>query len=533
MGEQELAVRVVGAGDRVGPAEVVQRRHAVGVAAARDVGAHRLVHRAHRHVVGVVRGIPGTDAVRDGDGAQRVGARAQHGAVARAVHLPADERLAHGQRLHLVVVLAYKCFLGGDVGVRQQARQHLLRGRRGALRVHRRRRRRLPDGAQLHLRQPVVQELQVQQPYQLAGVAQLDGAVRGERAQIGDLHLAARSQLRQCVVVLRRHRQAHPLLRLGHQDLPRFQPLVLERRARQLQPHPAARRRHLPERRRQAAGAIVGNGAVQAQVARLQQKVGHLLLRDGIADLHRRPGRGLVQRQRREGGAVNAVAPDAPAHHHRAVAGARLGLPRGGTVQVRGQDAAGAAEHQRFAHETLVEQHRTGHRRDAGLVAAVDDAAMHALQHRTRRQQAARHVAQARRCEAQHVGVENGTRTAPGADDVAVDADDTGDGAAVRIERGRRVVGLRLEAQQRFGVELDDPGIVVEHRTQEAVAWIDLAGGGADTAVEQGADGLDPAVLAVFDGGVEDLVLAVLGPGLGEHLQLDIGGGVTEPGLAP
>ena len=127
------------------------------------------------------------------------------------------------------------------------------------------------------------------------------------------------------------------------------------------------------------------------------------------------------------------------------------------------------------------------------------------------------------RAEAQHVRVEDRPGAQARADDVAVHADDAGDGAAVGIERRGRVVGLHLEAQERLPVERDDAGVVVEDRAQEPAPAGEPLGGRADVRLEQRVDRLLPAALAVADRRVEDLVLAVLRPGLGDHLQLDVG----------
>ncbi len=86
-------------------------------------------------------------------------------------------------------------------------------------------------------------------------------------------------------------------------------------------------------------------------------------------------------------------------------------------------------------------------------------------------------------------------------------------------------------------VEGDDAGVVVEYR-HEPGASLTLAGGAidglrraADERLEQRADRLRlfPR-LAVGDGRVEDLVLAVLAPRLGDALELDVGRRRTEPG---
>ena len=117
-----------------------------------------------------------------------------------------------------------------------------------------------------------------------------------------------------------------------------------------------------------------------------------------------------------------------------------------------------------------------------------------------------------------------------GAERVAVDADDAGDGAAVGVERRRAVVGLHLVDEVVAAGGGDDAGVVVEDRDQPALplarldGGVDGRGGAADVLLEEGADLLGRlARFTVGDGGVEDLVLAVLRPGLGQALQLDVG----------
>jgi hypothetical protein len=127
-----------------------------------------------------------------------------------------------------------------------------------------------------------------------------------------------------------------------------------------------------------------------------------------------------------------------------------------------------------------------------------------------------------------HVGEE--LRPAPGAERVAVDADDPRDGAAVRIERRRRVVRLDLVDEVVPLVEGDDPGVVVEDADEPGAPLaiadraVDRLRRALDVRREEGPDRLrrTPRLL-VGDGGVEDLVLAVLAPRLGEALDLDVG----------
>ena len=138
------------------------------------------------------------------------------------------------------------------------------------------------------------------------------------------------------------------------------------------------------------------------------------------------------------------------------------------------------------------------------------------------------------------VSADHAPFTEPGAEGVAIDADDSGDRAAVRIEGRRRIVGLDLDHQMLPVVEGHDAGVVVKDRDEPRLAFtldrpaLDLTGGSLEVAPEQRLDGFGlRAGLAIVDRGIEDLVLAVLAPGLGQALELDVGGCRPEPQLAP
>ena len=155
-------------------------------------------------------------------------------------------------------------------------------------------------------------------------------------------------------------------------------------------------------------------------------------------------------------------------------------------LTLRGEDAAGTAEDERLAGVALVEEEGAGGGRDAALVAAVDDPAMHPVEHDARVQQPFGKLVgrRLRIAEAEDVGVEDRTRALAGAEDVAVHADDTGDRAAVGVERRGAVVRLGLEAEQRFVVEGDHAGVVVEDALHEGGVG-DALGGRLDVRPEE------------------------------------------------
>ena len=159
-------------------------------------------------------------------------------------------------------------------------------------------------------RQAVVQELHGQVDHVAGAVAHHQPSRGGERADVAQLHLPARAEIRQRRDLRRGHGQHHALLGLRQPDLPRRQARVLERHRRQIHLGPQLGS-HLPHRRGQPAGAAVGDGVVQTTIPGPLDHLDAALLDDRVADLHRRAGpvhdRG-VQPGRGERGAPDAVA---------------------------------------------------------------------------------------------------------------------------------------------------------------------------------------------------------------------------------
>ena len=190
-------------------------------------------------------------------------------------------------------------------------------------------------------------------------------------------------------------------------------------------------------------------------------------------------------------------------------------------ADARRHQAAGAAKNQRLAGKAIVEDDGAVDVRNAALVGAVPDAPVHAFEDAPGVEQATRQaMGVVGGCEAQNVGIEQQPAPHSGAEWVAVHAQNAGDRAAVRVQGGRRVVGLHLHDQVPVVVEGDDPGVVVEHRAQPVNLLRNLLGRRHDVAPEEIPDGRTCSVFVlILDRALEDLVLAVLRPGLRQGPQ--------------
>ena len=203
-----------------------------------------------------------------------------------------------------------------------------------------------PDGLQVAARDAVVQEVRIQSA---------DDAVAVAQAQIGPspvnvpMAVASTSSPAQICLQARpvrgRHGQHHALLRLAEPDLPGPQAGVLERHPLQLHVR-AQLRGHLADGRGEAAGAAVGDGRVEALVAGQQHGFQHLLLVDGVADLH--GAAGDLRRSRGPSPCEEKVAPRRPSRPVRPpITTTRSPGLRARRVRAVGQDAQAAAEDQR------------------------------------------------------------------------------------------------------------------------------------------------------------------------------------------
>jgi len=201
-----------------------------------------------------------------------------------------------------------------------------------------------------------------------------------------------------------------------------------------------------------------------------------------------------------------------------------------------GEDAQAAAEDQRVGRIAGIVEDRAVDGGDAHLVAVVLDSGSHAVSDVSGMQHPGRQFleGQVGRTEAQHVGI--GNRPRADADDVAHHAAHACVRAAEGLERGGVVVGLHLESQVRVLVEGDDACIIDKGRAYPGLAGpfgrranIGLQQR-VDTAHCRGLTAIRRAFL-VIDECAEGLVDAMLGPGLRQHLELDIYGLAALPAI--
>ena len=406
------------------------------------------------------------DALGEDDALGALVVGEEHGRVGGHVAADADEGLNDAEALDLVVVGAALLLDGAQVEAGEQVGECHV-GRWGGIEVGIGRRRGLPHGLQAHRGEAAVHEAEIDARDGLLAVSDVELAAIIELTEHGGLDLAALGEGQKCLDAVGRHGEGHALLGLGDEDLPGGEALILEGAEGEIELGAARGFGHLADARAEAAGAVVGDAGVEPKVAGLEEHVGHLLLGEGVADLHRLRGALGAQLLAREGGAVDAVLADAAAGHHYEVAGVGL-LELGGlAADLPGQDAEGAAVDERLAEVALVENLPAPGVGDAALIAAVDDALVHAVADAPGVEQPLGQVAVEEgvaEAVAPHVDLE--LRAAAGAEGIAVHAHDAGHGAAVGVERGGAVVGLDLVGEAPAVVEGDDAGVVVEHAEQ-------------------------------------------------------------------
>src|SRR5205823_6070970 len=114
------------------------------------------------------------------------------------------------------------------------------------------------------------------------------------------------------------------------------------------------------------------------------------------------------------------------------------------------------------------------------------------------------------------------------AEDIADDTADASVCSAKRLDGGGVVMGLDLERDFVVVVEVDDAGVVGEGGAYPGL--VDFFGGGADVSVQEAIDKGQGDALTLIDGNtsLKGFVDAVLAPGLGDGLELDVGGVAPE-----
>ena len=202
--------------------------------------------------------------------------------------------------------------------------------------------------------------------------------------------------------------------------------------------------------------------------------------------------------------------------------------------------ADSAAVHQRFAQKALVKNQRAVDRGNAGLVAAVFHAFTHAFQHAAGVQQArGQGLVVEGRGKAEHVCIADKFRAHARAHRIAVDAHNTRKRTAVGVQSRRAVVGFYLDAGIVAVDEGDDARVVLEHGLAVVIGPHAFTQNGRGVANA----GLVKVVhhfvavrvrVSVIDARGENFVLAVLGPGLGQHFHFHVSGVAGQAhGLAP
>ena len=124
--------------------------------------------------------------------------------------------------------------------------------------------------------------------------------------------------------------------------------------------------------------------------------------------------------------------------------------------------------------------------------------------------------------ETENIGIENRPRRLSRSHNIAIDADDTGDGAAVRIESRRRVVSLDLKTNQMIFIKFDNPRIIGKNRTQKRLFRRQQIGRFFDIFFKKRVNFFGFSVFRIKDIRVENLVFAVFAPRLGNHFEFNV-----------
>ena len=281
--------------------------------------------------------------------------------------------------------------------------------------------------------------------------------------------------------------------------------------------------RHFPDRTRQPAGSVVRDAAVQPGVTRFEKKIGHLLLRYRVANLHRGDRRFLVEFRGRKCGPVDAVFSDSSASHHDEVASVRSLDGRVHVADLLRENAARAAEDERFTRVPVIENDGSVHRRNAALVPAMLDTSAHSVEHPLWMKKPRRKLfVVIGRGKTEDVRVEDELGSDACARGVSIDADDSGQRPAIGVEGGWAVVRLDLTDKIPVVVELDNPRVIVKNGDKPVHLPADFFCCSFDARVKKAVNDLGFPVLRIGDLPAEDFVFAVFGPCLGNCLQLRV-----------
>ena len=231
----------------------------------------------------VVAADRGADAVGEHHGFVAFGAeRLEYRRVGGTIGLGADIGAYHGAATDLVVVATDDVLLGGHVRMREQL-QHLGGGGHGGGDLDRSRVG--PYADEFLTWDAVVQERHRHVDHAGVAMANHQALIAGETTEIGHLDVPCIAERLERFEVGGRHRDDDALLSLADPDLPRLQTGVLERHHRQVDLD-AEILTHLADRRREPAGATVGDGVVELGVAGPLDDLDQALFGDRVADLY-------------------------------------------------------------------------------------------------------------------------------------------------------------------------------------------------------------------------------------------------------
>src|SRR5208283_994795 len=236
--------------------------------------------------------------------------------------------------------------------------------------------------------------------------------------------------------------ERHALLRFGDPDLPRGHPGVLQGRPVELHVAAVALFCHLGHRAGEAAGAVVRDTPVQAEVPGLfYDHIRELLLGDRVPDLHRGDRALMVKGLGRERGAMDAIFSDPSAHHYDKVAGLRLFLKELPPFMRPGHHADSTGKDERLTCVPVIKPAEALRRRYPRAVAPHSDTPHDTVEDLPGGQDGAYTApapVQLRVCcrvaDAEPVDIDTGLCTEAKADCVPVHPDDPGERPAKRVE---------------------------------------------------------------------------------------------------